>query len=153
MGSLVVVLGFQSTGSIIVVLGLVALQHVGSSQTRGLTCVSCIGRQILYLWTTKEAPSFTLKILKVVILKVSGYNKGMGDYLINGKLFTLDLHLKAVCKTGCVVWSLFLLLRKVWTGALKNIWRKKDTRMLFPRFVKINLLFPVMAVGRKLWSL
>lgn len=45
----------------------------------------------------------------------------MGDYLINGKLLTLDLHLKAVYKTGCVVRSLFLLLRKVWTGALKNI--------------------------------
>ena len=35
--------------------------------------------------------------------KVSGCNKHMGDYLINGKLFTLYLHLKAVYKTGCVV--------------------------------------------------
>ena len=28
--------------------GLVALRHVGSSQTRDLTCFSCIGRRILY---------------------------------------------------------------------------------------------------------
>ena len=28
----------------------------GSSQHRGWTCVSCIGRQILYHWATREAP-------------------------------------------------------------------------------------------------
>ena len=35
--------------------GLVALQHVGSSWTRGRTHVPCIGRRILNPWTTKEA--------------------------------------------------------------------------------------------------
>ena len=35
-------------------LWLAALQHVGSSQTRGQTCVPCIGRQILNLWATRE---------------------------------------------------------------------------------------------------
>ena len=35
--------------------GLVTLWHVGSSQIRDWTRVSCIGRQILYHWTTKEA--------------------------------------------------------------------------------------------------
>ena len=35
--------------------GLVALQHVGSSWTRDQTCVSCIGRWILYHWAIKEA--------------------------------------------------------------------------------------------------
>ena len=30
--------------------------HVGSSPTRGGTCASCIGRQILYHWATGEAP-------------------------------------------------------------------------------------------------
>ena len=36
--------------------GLVALQHVGSSRTRDRTLVTCIGRQILSHWTTKEVP-------------------------------------------------------------------------------------------------
>ena len=34
--------------------GVVASQHVGSSQTRGGTHVPCIGKQILNHWTTKE---------------------------------------------------------------------------------------------------
>ena len=36
--------------------GLVALWHVESSQIRDWTCVSCIGRWVLYHWATKEAP-------------------------------------------------------------------------------------------------
>ena len=36
--------------------GLVALQHVGSSQTRNLTHVPCVGRQILRHWTTRKVP-------------------------------------------------------------------------------------------------
>ena len=36
-------------------MDLVAPQHVGSSQTRDQTLVSCIGKQILYHWATREA--------------------------------------------------------------------------------------------------
>ena len=36
--------------------GLVALRHVGSSQTRARTRVPCIGRQILNRCATREAP-------------------------------------------------------------------------------------------------
>ena len=36
-------------------MGLVALRHVGSSQTRDWTHVPCSGRWILYHWATKEA--------------------------------------------------------------------------------------------------
>ena len=32
-----------------------ALWHVGSSRIKHQTCVPCIGRRILYLWTLKEA--------------------------------------------------------------------------------------------------
>ena len=35
--------------------GLVAPWHVGSFWTRNRTCSSCIGRWILYHWTTREA--------------------------------------------------------------------------------------------------
>ena len=38
-------------------VGLVAPWHVGSSQTRGQTHVSCIGRQVLNYWTTGESLS------------------------------------------------------------------------------------------------
>ena len=36
--------------------GLVVLRHVGSSQVRDQTRVSCIGGQFLYHWATSEAP-------------------------------------------------------------------------------------------------
>ena len=35
-------------------MGLIASQHVGSSPTKDWTHLSCIGRQILYHWATKE---------------------------------------------------------------------------------------------------
>ena len=35
--------------------GLVALRHVGSSQTRNQTSVPCIARWILNYWITREA--------------------------------------------------------------------------------------------------
>ena len=38
--------------------GLVAPWHVESPQTRDQTCVSCIGRQVVNHWTTKEIPIF-----------------------------------------------------------------------------------------------
>ena len=41
--------------------GLVAPQHVGSSQTRARTRVPCIGRQILNHCATREAPAFLKK--------------------------------------------------------------------------------------------
>ena len=46
--SVVAALGLQSTDSIVMVQDLVALKHVGSSQIRDGTSVSCIGKQILY---------------------------------------------------------------------------------------------------------
>ena len=39
-------------------MDLVAPGHVGSSWIRGQTRVSCVGRQILYHWATRKAPSF-----------------------------------------------------------------------------------------------
>ena len=36
-------------------MGLVAPQHVGSSRAREWTCVSCIGRWLLYHWARREA--------------------------------------------------------------------------------------------------
>ena len=45
----------ESTGSTAVATGLVALQHVASFRIKEWTCVSCIGRRILYYWATREA--------------------------------------------------------------------------------------------------
>ena len=41
---------------------LVALRHVGSSQTRNQVCVPCIKRQILNHWITREAQDFSVLI-------------------------------------------------------------------------------------------
>ena len=48
-------------------MGLVALWHVGSSQTRARTHVPCIGRQILNHCATREARYYC--IFKVVIFQ------------------------------------------------------------------------------------
>ena len=49
-------------------MGLVALQHVASSQTRDQTCVSCIGRRILNQWAMREGQqSFKLEPWRTVI--------------------------------------------------------------------------------------
>ena len=48
-------------------MGLVALQHVGSSQIRDGTHVSCFGSQILYLWATREAATSS-PILKGLLI-------------------------------------------------------------------------------------
>ena len=50
---------FRNCGSgALELTGLVALWHVGSSRTRNHTCVSCIGRQILYHWVLREVLCF-----------------------------------------------------------------------------------------------
>ena len=54
MGSVAVASGLYSTGSV-VVAGLVAPQHAGTSQTRDGSRVSCIGRQILSCSANREA--------------------------------------------------------------------------------------------------
>ena len=41
--------------------GLAALQHVGSSQTRDQTCISCISRWILYHWPPGKPPKGLFK--------------------------------------------------------------------------------------------
>ena len=43
-------------------MGLAALQHVGSSQTRDGTHVPCISRQILNHWTTREVLLCLLRV-------------------------------------------------------------------------------------------
>ena len=47
--------GLQSAGSVVVATDLVVLQHVGSSHTRNRTCVPCVARHIINLWTCREA--------------------------------------------------------------------------------------------------
>ena len=37
----------------------------GSSWPRNWTCVSCIGRQILYCWATRKAPCYQILSLKI----------------------------------------------------------------------------------------
>ena len=50
--------------------GLVACWHVGSSQTRGQTCVPCIGRWVLNHRTTREVPVSDFVMLSFKILEI-----------------------------------------------------------------------------------
>ena len=53
--------------------GLVAPRHVGSSQTRAWTRVSCIGRQILNHCATREAPKWRFLIKHNTVLHFSHF--------------------------------------------------------------------------------
>ena len=44
-------------------MGLVALWHVDSSQTREQNHVPCVGRWILNHWTTREVPGCNFKLV------------------------------------------------------------------------------------------
>ena len=47
--------------------GLVVPWHVGSSRPRDRTCVSCIGRQILYHWVAREAMHLLNKVCRACV--------------------------------------------------------------------------------------
>ena len=67
--SVVVARGLSSCGSQAQQLwrmGLVALRHVGSSQTRAQTRVPCSGRRIFNRYATREAP--VLDVLSILII-------------------------------------------------------------------------------------
>ena len=49
--------GLSSTGSVVAQYELSCPWHMGSSQTKDWTHVSCTGRQMLYHWATREAPN------------------------------------------------------------------------------------------------
>ena len=50
--------GFERVPPELWYTGLAAAQHIGSSQPRDWTCVSYIGRRILYHWVSREALFF-----------------------------------------------------------------------------------------------
>ena len=52
-------------------MGSVAAQHVGSSWTRGRTCVPCIGKQTLNPWTTREDPEERFFFFKACVLELN----------------------------------------------------------------------------------
>jgi len=66
-------------------MGLVVLQHVGCSWSRGQTHVPCIGRQILNHWSTRKIPMFGQLnewILGEVLLSMRRQSvKGANNYI------------------------------------------------------------------------
>ena len=72
--------------------GLVAPQRVGSSWATNQTHVSCIGRQILYHWATKEAPIWL--ILKI---RYSSKDKKFGT----GDKIQSEMLVAQSCPTLC----------------------------------------------------
>ena len=74
--------GSRHTGSVGVAHGLTALWHAGSSWTRNLTRVPCIGRQILSHWTTGEIHLnyFYLSCTLPFWQDLEGKGWGQGDF-------------------------------------------------------------------------
>ena len=74
-------------------MGLVSPRHVGSSQTRARTRVSCIGRQILNHCATREARNLSFLKNKFIYLFLA----------------VLGLHCCAGAFSGCGKWGLLFL--------------------------------------------
>ena len=60
--SVVVAPRLRSTGSVTVAQGFSNPQQLGSSKIRDQTHVSCIGRQILHCWSTREVQNILLNV-------------------------------------------------------------------------------------------
>ena len=92
---------FSSCGTRAQVLwltGLVALQHVGSSQTRHRTRVPCIGRQILNHWATREVPGFFLSIIITVFFQFYIFHLVLFyDLYFFAEIFNFFLCFKRIC--------------------------------------------------------
>ena len=90
--------------------GLVAPWHVGTSQTRDRTHVPCIGRRILYHWTTRETQRNLFK------------GKCMPLY------FLLNVHIRLhICAFSCVVGgsereSRSVVANSLWPHGLSSPW-------------------------------
>ena len=77
---------------------------MGSSQTRGWTYVSCIGRQILYHWVTKGSSSLCFSFCFILAFRVHAWEpqcnlelraKLMGTAFREQPLFTISLVLSS----------------------------------------------------------
>ena len=73
--------------------GLIALWHVGSSQTRARIRVPCIGKQILNHCATREVPKLFIK--NMYLVNLIGY---MGAYTVILFIATYIFHTKKVLK-------------------------------------------------------
>ena len=75
---------------------------MGSSQTRNQTCVSYIGRQILYNWVTRGAPLTVFFILAILI----GVKSCLIVVVICISLITSDIEHLSVCLLAIYIASL-----------------------------------------------
>ena len=102
-----------STGSIVVahtgstkLWHLVAPQHMGSSQIRDRTHVSCIGRWILYHWATREAPVLSILTqdnLSVMLQRVKLRWTLQRHFLMPNVCFDAFLIMQSFMKHSCFV--------------------------------------------------
>ena len=91
----------------------------GSSQTRDRTCISCIGRLILYHWATRKAPSCVLKS-KEMVTKMSSQlllvgERDVMDYEYTGFLSIIRARPLAVGKQKWKLLSRLRLFATPWT--------------------------------------
>ena len=73
-------------------MDLVPLRRVGSSLTGGRTCVPCITRQILNLWTTREALSFHLLLFCNLCITLHSKWVSHRQHLIDSQFLKIKAH-------------------------------------------------------------
>ena len=77
-------------------MGLVAPQHVVSSQTRYQACVPCTGRQILNHWTTRE-------VLYSLNFNILGHKQFTEKPENDGIVFLLSLKTNQMGRNTCIL--------------------------------------------------
>ena len=123
-------------------MGLVALQHVGSSQTRDQTRVSCISRQILYHWATWEALPPSLLSLFLLLSFLLPFPLFFLLFLLFSPLYLLYFSPSPFC---C-----YFSLKSSWTLCTGGRWGVTKTICLstlllssYPQFSQLHIYSPV----------
>ena len=123
-------------------MGLVALQHVGSSWTRARTCVPCIGRRILNHCATREAPSYAL----ISIIPFFYNNRILVGYITAQNKSTF---LSLPCSQA--LWWDKVIANKIWeVCALK---RKESVLPLTFSFISLSEIFLSFVIAHTMGGL
>ena len=117
-------------------MGLVAPQHVGSSQTRAQTCVPCIGRRILNHCITRKVPVLYFLFLDFIDL-VSLCSISLFNFFFKFSI--------SVCTFLLLFDYLYIFFRTlILSLALSNLFKP-----FFWRYISISILH--LVIQKSVW--